>query len=383
MLLSHGEYKATLEKIEKINTRALKKGFTGDLEVTATREEITTKNLLGLEVTEIMYETQITGEPPSYGGWKFLATLDWDSEAGLIVRTAPGIENVSRDGLREGWCEHCKRNRHRNNTYLVGNEKGDQIQVGSTCLKDFLGWNGSLVFFTTEGIEKEIDDYLNGGRYYEPRWTVDSILAASWAAIQVDGWKPASSYNGTTKGTVLSILDPRTKWDREVAASYKPYIEKSATQATIIRDWVLSDGFSGSTEYVTNLKAVANSETASARNIGLLASAPQAWAKAQEKDLIKRKEEGELVNEFSGSIGDKLDLKVTIKSIRYIDGPYGTSTLYILLGEDRKIYKWFSSNASLGETTDETVYSIRGTVKKHEEYNGNKSTVLTRCKVIK
>ena len=381
MRLTKGEYEATVTKIAKINTRAAKRGFTGKLEVTGEPVEVTSKNALGIEVTEILYDVEITGEAPSYGGWRFLATLDWDAEAGLIVRTAPGVtETVEREKLLDGWCDHCKQTRYRSKTYLVGNGR-KQLQVGSTCIKDFLGWSGNPVFFTEEGVTEEVESFLSSGSYVERRWTVETALAAAWAAIQVDGYQPASSYEGTTKGTVLAILDPRTKWQRDAVKAYAPYVEKSQEQAKIILTW-LRDVFNGQTEYAINLKAIAMSETVSARNLGLLVSAPQAWAKAQERDLIRRKERAEIVNEFTGAVGDKLELKVTIQSIRYIDGDWGTSTLYVLLGEDRRVYKWFSSTAALGQTTDGTVYAIRGTVKKHEEYNGNKSTVLTRCKKV-
>lgn len=382
MLLSQGEYAATIEKIGKINARAAKRGFTGKLDVTGTPVEQKSKNALGIEVTEILVETTVTGEPPSYGGWRFLATLDWDAEAGLIVRTAPGVSTVDRTGLREGWCAHCKQNRHRNKTFLVGSDKGEQVQVGSTCIKDFLGWAGNPVFFTTDDITEQVESFLGAGSYVERRWTAETVLAAAWAAIQVDGYVPASAYNGQpTKGTVLQILDPHTKWDRAKVIAYRPYVAKSQEQAKIILDW-LRNVFSGQTEYAINLLAVAKSDTVSARNLGLLVSAPQAWAKAQERDLVRRKERAEILNEYSGAVKDRLTLKVTIQSIRYIDGDWGTSTLYVLLGDDRRVYKWFSTNGALGETTDGSVYTITGTVKKHEEYNGNKSTVLTRCKVL-
>lgn len=381
MLLTPGEYTATIDKIAKINARAAKKGFTGKLDVVGTLTERTSKTNLGLEITEVLYDTAITGEPPSWGGWKFLATLEWDQESGLIVRTAPGVSSVDRSSLKPGWCAYCKQNRHRNKTFLVGDSEGRQVQVGSTCIKDFLGWSAMPVYFTDTDVTEQIESYLSSGRYVEQRWGILTVLAAAWAAIQVDGYQPAMSYGGTTKGTVLQILDPRTKWDREKVIAYRPYVEKSHEQATIILNWLRTE-YSGQSEYARNLLAVANAETVSARNVGLLVSAPQAWAKAQERDLVRRKERAEILNEYSGEVGDKLELKVTIQSIRYIDGDWGTSTLYVLLGEDRRVYKWFSAKGALGSTTDGTVYTIRGTVKTHEQYNGNLSTVLTRCKVL-
>lgn len=380
---TYGEYVATVDKIEKINRRAEKRGFTGRLTIEA--EQVTVKNTndIGFEVEEIFWDVLLTGEAPSYNGWTLAATLAWDEESGLIVRTAPGVEKVDRTHLKDGWCDHCQTNQHRANTYLVRNAAGEQHQVGSTCIKDFLGWSASVVFLSTDEVQNEIEDMFAGGGYYERRWSITTILAMAWAAIQAYGFKPASSFDGTTKDAVLAALDPRTRSDRELAAKLEPYVAKSAEQARIVRAWVLSDEFNGDNEYVRNLKAVAAADSASPRNIGLLVSAPQAWARAMERDLVRRAKREELVNEFIGMPKDKLELTVRIKSIRYIEGDYGTKTLYTLISDTKHVIKWFATNDILGETADDTVYKIRGTVKKHDEYNGLKSTVLTRCKIIK
>lgn len=384
MRVTYGEMVATVEKIEKINARAERRGFTGRL--TVETQEIVEKRRddLGFEVEEIVYDVQVTGEPPRYGGWELAAVLDWDAEAGLVVRTAPGVDKIDRGGLRAGWCDHCRTERQRNATYLV-RRGSEQRQVGSTCIKDFLGWSGNVVFYSAEEAKDEIDGLLAGGGRVERRWSVDTILAVAWAACQAFGYVRAGSYDGTpTAGVVMTVLNPnlRSPADRALCDRLRPFVEQSAAQARIIREWVLGDGFTGDGEYVHNLKAVARADTASPRNVGLLASAPQAWARAMERDLIRRAEREELISEHVGSKGDKIQVKVRIKSIRPIPGDYGTTTLYTLIGDDRRVYKWFSSNAGLGETADDTVYAIRGTVKDHDEYGGVRSTILTRCKVI-
>lgn len=389
--ITFAEYQATVEKIEKINARAERRGFTGRLAIEAEKIVVTSTDDLGFTVEEIFYDVAITGDAPSYNGWTFVATLDWDAEAGLITRCAPGVEEIDRDGLRDGWCDHCKTNRQRVATYLVRNEAGEQRQVGSTCIKDFLGWTATPVFLSTAEVEDEIDHLLAGGRWAERRWSVDTILAVSWAAIQAYGFVPTSrAYDDTpTRDIVATVLDPnpRSKADRELVEKLRPYVARSADQARIVREWVLGDGFTGGGEYVHNLKAVAGAETAGMRNVGLLASAPQAWARAQERDLIRRQEQAELVNEFFGEPKQRLDLKVKIKSVRGIPTMYGTSALYTLIGTEgsaaNHVFKWFSSAWALGETADDTVHTIRGTVKGFEDYNGKKTTVLTRCAVAK
>lgn len=111
-------------------------------------------------------------------------------------------------------------------------------------------------------------------------------------------------------------------------------------------------------------------------------SAPQAWAKSRERSLIKQRENDEIVNEFLGEIGDKLELPVTLKSIRFIDGDWGTTSLYSFVTDDGHLVKWFSTRVVLKDGDVDKAITILGTVKKHDEYNGTKSTILTRCRVV-
>jgi hypothetical protein len=379
--LSPAEYTATVEKISKINARAAKRGFTGRIEVNGHPSTLTEKNAAGFTITREVYLTTLTGTAPSYNGWSLLASLEWDQNAGLIVRTVPGVENVDRTCLVEGKCDHCEIKRYRKNAYVVvNNATGETKQVGSTCIKDFLGWDASVVFLSAESIKEDVDSFLSGGSY-DRDWATLDVLAIAWAAIQVNGWHPANDFGTSTKASVITILDPPRGQAREIAKLYDSYIADSYAQAIIIRDFILSDDFNGSSEYVTNLKAIASAEFVSYRSLGFIVSAPQAWAKAMERDLIRKSETNAIVNEYIGNVGDKIEVQVTIKSIRYIDGAYGTITLYTMVTNDNHLVKWFASRNVLGETAD-AVFTLKGTIKKHDDYNGVKSTILTRCKIV-
>src|ERR1035437_5142960 len=152
MELNDTEYAKTIEKIDKLNQRAAKRGWTGRITVTAETVTETKQNAIGLTVTRTYNDVTISGEPPCYDGWTFLASLDFDPEIGLVVNTAPGVEKIDRTGLADGECQHCGTNRYRRHCYLVRNEDGKQMQVGSTCIKDFLGWSANPVFICTEKI---------------------------------------------------------------------------------------------------------------------------------------------------------------------------------------------------------------------------------------
>jgi hypothetical protein len=378
--LTPGEYAATVAKIAKINDRAAKRGFTGRLVVEGQREvKVSADRLTGFEVREVVYNTRVTGEAPSYGGYTFLARIDRVGES-FVISTAPGVEHVERSLVHAGECDHCGFNRQRNNTYLVRNDStGETVNVGSTCIKDFLGWDASVVFFSDSDIEVE-----QGGSYVERQFSVDTVLAYAFSAIRAHGWVARSSYEGRPTADLVSLaLFGGRMSERDLAdvRALHAHVEEATAAVEAIKGYILSDAFNGSSTYVDNLKVLVAQEAVTARQFGLLASAPQAYLRSMEKAAEKKAAEAQTPSEWVGAVKGKVEVTGTIEAVRYIDGNYGTTLLYTILGEDGNLYKWFSSNWALGEETGVKVH-ITGTVKAHDEYNGTKSTVLTRCKAI-
>ena len=154
-LLSLAEFTATKAKAAALNARAIKRGWTGRTEVAGERRVITNLGnplpfpLYPAGAQIVRFETTVTGEAPCYGGWRFLAALDAtpaaDGAVNWIVRCAPGVDDdaLNRGQLRQGACDHCETVRPgRRHLYAVQHtDTGELRQVGSTCIKDFLGWS--------------------------------------------------------------------------------------------------------------------------------------------------------------------------------------------------------------------------------------------------
>jgi hypothetical protein len=374
---------ATKEKIEKINRRAQRRGLSGLLTVES--EQTTVKRTVaGIEIEEVRYETSITGEAPKHNGWVFLATLEF-LETGVIVRAVPGAPLCDRDQLVPNKCDHCNTYRRRNETYVVRNEEtGIQMQVGSTCLKDFLGWSGTVAFLTEEDCEREISGFLN---YGTPDFTTESILAVAWACVTEFGYV-RSGDEGATRSTVWEVMCAKeTKHNRALKDRISVRAAEAIPMAQKLRAFILSDEFNGESDYVINLKTYCAAELNASRSFGFLASVPQAYAKHLERTLIRERQNADRVNEFIGEIKKRQTFKVKIRAIKYVPDYYsgGSKPLYTLITDTGHTLKWFaSSDALLGDDVtpeDEDFFSLTGTVVKHEEYNGYKSTCVNRCKL--
>lgn len=374
--INEADYEATKAKVAKISDRARKRGFTGSIVLTAERVIVESVDQFGFNRTDIWFDVDITGEPPRYQGWDFLATLDWDPYAGLIVRTAPGVDAVDRSQLKENFCDHCKTNRIRTKTYLVRHaETGVQVQVGSTCIKDFLGWDAGIVFLDTASITSDLE--FGVGSASSDSVGTTYALAVAWALIKLDGYKSAAHPN-STKGDVVNVLWPSptlSMKEREELARIRDLAAEATLRADECRTWLLSDEFTGAGDYVKNLKAIAAADHVSIRNIGFLASAPQAWARAQSQTLIKQ---AASTSTWIGEEKQRLTFTATIEGVRFLESTWGVKVLYLMRDTAGNIVKWFASSEALGDEVGREV-TLKATVKRLETFKDVKETIVTRA----
>ena len=102
---------------------------------------------------------------------------------------------------------------------------------------------------------------------------------------------------------------------------------------------------------------------------------------AEEQRIREQKAKSEHI----GSIGEKVDLDVILEKSAWFEIPsfrgFGTDTMHIYTFRDDKgdAIIWKTSKC-LGIENGVMVH-IKGTIKEHSEYQDEKQTVITRCKV--
>ena len=97
-------------------------------------------------------------------------------------------------------------------------------------------------------------------------------------------------------------------------------------------------------------------------------------------EIVKSKrEEYEAANKpetkYYGNVGDKIELRLRRTGAFLVDGYYGSSYINKMIDSEGNIFIW-----KTGIMVDEVVI-LKGTIKEHNEFRGEKQTVLTRCKV--
>jgi len=105
----------------------------------------------------------------------------------------------------------------------------------------------------------------------------------------------------------------------------------------------------------------------------------EAAANAIERQA-EREAEGR-ASEFVGEVKDRIEFEAIVLGVYGTEGHYGHTDIVKFKNADGNMFTWFASDYTTLERGDRM--SIKGTIKKHDEYRGVKQTILTRCKYTK
>ena len=100
--------------------------------------------------------------------------------------------------------------------------------------------------------------------------------------------------------------------------------------------------------------------------------------------VVKQAEDREAegaASEWVGEVKERIEFEAEIMGSYLNDGFYGVTDILKFKDEAGNHFTWFASDITGLQRGDRI--SIKGTVKKHDEYKEIKQTILTRCKFTK
>lgn len=334
---------------------------------------------------------EIVGEGPKVEGYKFVGTLDHYTIPGsVIVNTVPGEKVPEQFYESDPICNHCNAHRNRVETFIVEKmDDGSYLQIGRNCLRDFFGHDPqSIARFLTRVItfvnslrDEEWTGYSERTTYY---YNSVKVLTYTVAAIRSFGWVPksaASEENAPTASEVDYMLstpcnarDIRAKEEYMDRVHFNPEADLKEAEAAI--EWLKTQD--GDNEYMHNLKLLEEANAIPTKMLGYWCSLIAAYQREQSR-LERAKKENRL-NEHLGEIKDRVEIVVKCVGLRYIDGYYGTVCIHRMRDSDGRSINWFANADAKMEKGNS--YSIRATIKKHDEYKDWKQTNVSRLTVI-
>ena len=337
------------------------------------------------EIKYKMFSVDIVGEVVKIDGYDFIAKVDFEDGV-PYVSSAPDKEAPKWARETDTRCDHCTHNRTRKNVFILKNAEGEYIQVGRTCLKDFLGHDAKhIVALFTWLTCLSSDRDGNFGGWGENVADPVRILAVTSLAIRNFGWNSRASVMNNDKiataDTVKTYLFPYSKSDRELVSEMGDVSEYDMDIAIKTMEFIGEmDKKENKSDYEYNLTMLHNMGMIRARRIPLFASGVGVYLRHTEKLAeIERQKNATGGSQHIGSVKERLDFEATVQGIHYFDGNFGTTAIVTFHDVDGNVLKWFTGGDF--EMKRNTSVSVRGTVKSHGEYKGVKETVVTRCKV--
>lgn len=356
----------TLAKAQKLAERGKRKGLSGGFTCRIeTRQEI---------IKNIPYEYPvlvIEGEAVKFNGYKFLAVAEV-IEGQVLTRSIAGGTEIKPSQVKVGYCEHCQTTRARKNLLFVENEElGIIKQVGSSCVKDFLGWEFSpSALVTEEDFAEEFGGVLNGG--------FSGISTLSVATLAVKVVKEIGYIKEVTKETVLGYFFGSYAQRSELQKQYgSDFTEAEYAEGQALIEF--AKNFQGESSYAENLRAVGQLKFQRYETIGILVSAIRAKERLAEQEIAKATAKVYKSEQFAAT-GERVELPVKVLASNTFETQYGWTTLWTFESGDYR-FKWFDSGYSFKAEIGEE-FIIKGTIKGSEEYKGTFSTTLSRVKKV-
>lgn len=372
------------KKLQYINNKA-KKINVPEVNYTITGSEIVD------HVKYVTIETDI--ETVKIEGYNVVAIIDHAyGETNIVHKIQDEVELPSDIQTRKGFCEHCNTSRGRKKTVLLQNiETQEFVQVGKSCLKDYLGHdlNKALsVYEAVEDVEEFLSDCFSHGEGWTMYYAVKDVLNIANEYISRFGYvssQDATEENPKTGKVIWEILEgikTKTKFNKDLDFCKEIYeLEEPTQRVKELMEWVLAD--TSDTQYINNVKAIINEGYVQEKYINILVSIVYVYNRHIEKMLKEQArqtaDESNLSNEYYGQVGARQDFNLTCVACYISEGFYGITYVNKFIDEQGRTFVWFTSTKGFEQGAEVT---IKGTIKEHSEFNGQKQTVLTRCKVL-
>lgn len=377
-----------VEKLQKMVARINKKLDTAELErVGLTIDE-------AIENHRKVYRATVTFPTLEEMGWEVQAVVKAAPDFGSYHHIIRGQEDSIPTRFWDApmACEHCGYERRRKSTVIVRHTEDHRwMQVGSTCVKDFLGGGADKILAGLNALDRvtaELDEAErtipsgNYAIYYEP----ETVLSATIQHLMDNGgnFVPTNGLGtrapGSTAAEVGAKLDAayRAGTLNDVASDRA---EKAAEDCLAWLAGYLTDAMRGSDSYLRNLETAAYNPTtpdawANDSGFAILVSLPNFW-----RDTVRGPQQPtEEVSEVAGRIelrGARVASRRELEDRTYNGRRTRRQLVKLVVGN--RWFTWFAYGGAADGMQRGACYNITATVKGEDTYRGVTSTIINRC----
>lgn len=369
-------------ELEKMNRKAARYGCEPlSWVISEKRTEKRYSEITDREIdVDVVDVTMSSIDGPKVGDYQFVAMLELIGDQVMINKVPGEADLPERFRTNAGQCDHCERKRARKQAYIVRDREGNLVQVGRSCLRDFLGTDSPKSIewrFSQFARFRDINEDGGYGSFGEFTADLRELLTLTACAVRLWGWVPSAArdINTPTIDRVQAVFWSDTPSSKEIKAQIVDALEdRDSDTAQAVIDWV--KGADSSSDYINNLQITLAQKVLPSKRWALAASAIAAY----DRDLRIRKErESQPISKWIGEAGDKVVTEVKVESFRTFETQFGLSGLYKMVDSEGNKISWFTTTKPLeqGDTAN-----VQFTVKGKNEFKGVKETQVKRLKVI-
>lgn len=302
-------------------------------------------------------------------GWKYVASIEHYDNGNIILAVDDTVEIPEKYRTAEGICEHCNTKRDRKFTVLIQNIETKELkQVGRQCVMEYTNGLTPAMLKQLESVIDLIETSKEQDKteivpYEEILVDVLELWTTSYNVIKKYGYWEKRKGEKSSYSTVDRVvyLMNNTKC-------------RDTRRGEAVQQWLLENKGTGID--IENYKTLARERFIRTYDIDLAVKAANYYRNSE------KYQERRLSSEWQGEPGT--EVKIVVKKTRLVstfDDKFNEGkkvNLYEFTDTNNNIYIWFTHKHVL-ETGDKD-FTLIGEVKRHEERNGVKKTVLAHCR---
>lgn len=302
--------------------------------------------------------------------WALIATLRHRPGRPTAVELAAGAERIDVDAWSrsEGWCEHCRTRRTRRTTYLLRRHTGALVQIGSTCIAEFIGDGDPMrVLRLSSRLRSPHQQHHQLGEQRRASEYIDTRTYLAHVAQAV--------FDGGFVSTAVATRSKPATWSQALGAldvARSPSVRaRRRAQQTV--DWV-RDELTANPElddFERRLVHVLGQNRLTLRELPTAAAGIYAYHQHLRRQIDAREQAGE----FLGEPGEVITASLTVRRVERVATPGGPVRRHFLRDELGRIAIWDAQTQALPRSSS----SLEVVVAEHTRIDGRPVTVLARC----
>ena len=387
-------------RIAGLNRRAVRLGCSEiTLTVVGTFSTTRRDDFLGINYTTTFNKVTVVGEAPRLEGWTLIAELVFSfsesAETEMVVREVPGQTCPIKYRSSDYHCDHCRTSRRRNSVFVVRHDDGRYLQVGRSCLADFLSCQSvrqivgaaEYLMDIRDLLQEASDEDWSEGEHFGRGLTLvntERFVAVTAVIMRKLGWvsrtKASETFATATADHAWQCCASNSTSAREFMRQFDINVEqRDIDLAKAALAWAREISPQEPNSYMYNLGVVCRSEVTDYRNAGTTASVVATYQRQLDREISRQAQAN---STHVGQLRQRQTFEnLNIVSTKFVNGTWGATTMVKFVDPNGNILVWWASGepdwAQAGATS-----TIKATVKKYEEYNGISQTVITRVSKV-